>query len=391
LITHCVFQEESPGHSQEAFPPPESPERIEVHRRIDSEGGIEKMRKSTAIVAIVVVSLFAIYGCKSVETTSAVLHNEHGQYDKAIEMSKKALEKNPKDAEAHFQLGVSYSYTGDMANAYTEFKTAAKLNPSKAADCETDIKSNWAKHFNNGLSEVQAENLAGGAHEFELTTQADPRQVKGWLNLAKVYYSLAQNDTTYLPKAYETVDTLLAKTTDKDESYANVLTLSGAIMVKRGMSDDAQKIFEKLLLVDPATFEDVERAANTYLAKRDWATGATFLQMAMDARKKANAEDFESYYNLGAVYFNGKNCPKAIEMYLAALELDQENKQGNYGILLAYYSCEMYDDAVLQGQKYTEKNADDPNGWRILSLAYSKKGMKLKAEEAAKKFQELSQ
>jgi len=349
------------------------------------------MRKSMAIVAIVVVSLFAVYGCKSVETTSAVLHNEHGQYEKAIEMSKKALEKNPKDAEAHFQLGVSYSYTGDMVNAYNEFMTSAKLDPGKVADAETDIKSNWAKHFNNGVSESQAENLAGAAHEFELTTQADPRQAKGWLNLAKVYYSLAQNDTTYLPKAYETVDTLLMKTTEKDESYTSVLTLGGAIMVRRGMNDEAQKLFAKLLLVDPATFEDVERAANTYLAKRDWATGATYLQMAMDARKKTNAEDFESYYNLAAVYFNGKNCPKAIEMYLAALEVDQENKQGNYGILLAYYSCEMYDDAVLQGQKYTEKYMDDPNGWRILSLSYNKKGMKLKAEEAAKKYQELSQ
>ena len=349
------------------------------------------MRKSTAIFAIVVVSFFAIYGCKSVETTSAVLHNEHGQYDKAIEMSQKALEKNPNDAEAHFQLGVSYSYTGDMAKAYKEFMTAARLDPGKSADAETDIKSNWAKHFNNGLAEVQAENLAGGAHEFELTTQADPRQVKGWLNLAKVYYSLAQNDSTYLPKAYDTIDTLLAKTTEKDESYASVLSLSGVVMVKRGMNDEALKIFEKLLLLDPANFEDVERAANTYLAKKDWITGGTYLQMAMDARKKTNAEDFESYYNLGAVYFNAKNCPKAVEMYLAALDLDQENKQGNYGLLLAYYSCEMYDDAVLQGQKYTDKYADDPNGWRIISLAYSKKGMKLKAEEAAKKFQALQQ
>ena len=349
------------------------------------------MRKITAIVAIVVVSLFAIYGCKSVETTSAVLHNEHGQYEKAIEMSKKALEKNPNDAEAHFQLGVSYSYTGDMANAYKEFMTAARLDPGKTADAETDIKSNWAKHFNNGLAEVQAENLAGGAHEFELTTEADPRQVKGWLNLTKVYNNLAQNDTTYLPKVYETVDTLLAKTTEKDESYVSVLSLSGGIMVKRGMNDEAQKLFEKLLLVDPTKFEDVERAANVYLAKREWITGATYLQMAMEARKKTNAEDFESYYNLGAVYFNAKNCPKAIEMYLAALDLDPENKQGNYGLLLAYYGCEMYDDAALQGQKYIEKNADDPNGWRILSLSYGKKGMKLKAEEAAKKYQELQE
>jgi len=349
------------------------------------------MTRRMTILAVLVVSLFAMYACKSVETTSAMLHNEHGNYDKAIEMAKLALEKNPNDPEAHFQLGISYSYTGDMVGAYREFTAAAKLDPKKVTDAEINIKSNWAKHFNNGLSEFQTDNLAGAAHEFELTTQADPREVKGWLNLAKVFYSLSLNDSTYEAQTYATVDTLIARTKDDDESYANVLALSGQIMVKRGMKDEAVKIFEKLLLEDPANYEDVERAGNEYLSKREWDRGAPLLEMAVEARKKTNSEDFESYYNLGVAYFNGKNCPKAIEAYLAALEMDQENKQGNYSLLLAYYQCEMYDDAILQGQKYTEKFGDDPNGWNILGRSYSKKGMKLKAEEAIKKVQDLTQ
>ena len=349
------------------------------------------MRRRTTILAILVVTLFAMYACKSVETTSAMLHNEHGNYDKAIEMAKLALEKSPNDAEAHFQLGISYSYTGDMVGAYREFMTAAKLDPKKVGDAETNIKSNWAKHFNNGLSEFQTNNLAGAAHEFELTTQADPRQVKGWLNLAKVFYSLSLNDSTYLPQTYVTVDTLMAKTKEDDESYTAVLALSGQIMVTRGMKDEAVRVFEKLLLKDPAHYEDVERAGSDYLSKREWESGAPLLEMAVEARKKTNSEDFESYYNLGVANFNAKNCPKAIEAYLAALEIDSENKQGNYSLLLAYYQCEMFDDAILQGQKYTEKFGDDPNGWNVLGRSYSKKGMKLKAEDAIKKVQELTQ
>lgn len=349
------------------------------------------MSTRNAVLAVLIVSLFAFSACKSVETTSAMLHNEHGNYDLAIAQAKKALENNPSDAEAHFQLGVSYSYTGDMAGAYKEFMTATALDPKKRDDAETDIKSNWAKHFNNGLSEFQTENLAGAAHEFELTTQADPRQVKGWLNLTKVYYQLSLNDSTYAERTYQTVDTLIAKTTEKDSEYGSVLALTGQVMVKRGMKEQAVSIFEKLLLDDPANYEEVERAGNEFLAQRDWANGAQFLQMAIDARKKTSSEDFESYYNLGVAYFNAKDCPKAVDAYLSALGIDPENKQGNYSLLLAYYQCEMYDDAILQGQQYSEKWPDDANGWRILSLSYSKKGMKLKAEEAAKKFQDLSQ
>lgn len=345
-----------------------------------------------AILAILLVSLVAFGACKSVETTSAMLHNEHGNYDLAIAQAKKALENNPNDPEAHFQLGISYSYTGDMAGAYKEFMTAARLDPKKTDDAETDIKSNWAKHFNNGLSEFQTDNLAGAAHEFEQTTMSDPRQVKGWLNLVKVYYQLSLNDSAaYAEKSYQAVDTLIAKTTDKDAEYGNVLGLAGQVMVKRGMHDQAVSLFEKLLLDDPANFEEVERAGNNYLVQKDWEHGAQFLQMAIDGRKKTNSEDFESYYNLGVAYFNAKNCPKAVDAYLSALGIDPENKQGNYSLLLAYYQCEMFDDAIVQGMTYTTKFPDDPNGWRILSLAYGKKGMKMKAEEAARKFQELSQ
>jgi len=349
------------------------------------------MSTRNAVLAVLIVSLFAFSACKSVETTSAMLHNEHGNYDLAIAQAKKALENNPNDAEAHFQLGVSYSYTGDMAGAYKEFITAATLDPKKRDDAETDIKSNWAKHFNNGLSEFQTENLAGAAHEFELTTQADPRQVKGWLNLTKVYYQLSLNDSTYAQQTYQTVDTLIAKTTEKDGEYGSVLALAGQVMVKRGMKDQAVSIFEKLLLDDPANYEEVERAGNEFLAQRDWANAAQFLQMAIDARKKTSSEDFESYYNLGVAYFNAKDCAKAVDAYLSALGIEPENKQGNYSLLLVYYQCEMYDDALVQGEQYSEKWPDDANGWQILSLSYSKKDMKMKAEEAAKKFQELSQ
>jgi tetratricopeptide (TPR) repeat protein len=349
------------------------------------------MKRNMAILAIIVLSLVAMYSCKSKETMSAILHNDQGTYDKAIEQAKLAIAKNPNDADAHFELGRAYSFTGDMSGAYDEFRTAARIDPRKTESAETGIKSNWAKHFNAGISEFQMDNLAGAAHEFELTTKADPRQVKGWLNLAKVYAGLALGDSSYTPLEYATVDTLLAMTKEGSEDYASVLALTGHVMVRRWMKDEAQKIFEKLLLDDPANYEEVERAGNDYLAKKDWDDGALFLQMAVDARKKTDSEDFESYYNLGVAYYNAKNCPKAVEAYLNAYDLDPENRQGNYSLLLTYYTCEMYDDAILQGQKYTEKFPEDPNGWRLLSLSYSKKGMKIKAEEAAKKFQELSQ
>ena len=348
-------------------------------------------RKSSWLWGRIVMVFKRIRGAlKSVQSIEAAMENQKGNYDRAIEKALAALASNKKDANAYFQLAVAYSYKGKTSEAYEAFQKSAILDPSKTRDAENNIEHNWALYFNCAVTEYQSGDIMAAASAFETAVKADPRETKGWLNLAKVYYSMALHDSTYLPRTYETVDTLLAKTKEDDESYANVLGLAGQIMVKRGMKEEALKIFEKLLLDDPANYKEVERAGNDYLAEKDWASGALFLQMAVDARKKTDSEDFESYYNLGVAYFNAKNCPQAIEAYLSAYDIDPENRLGNYSLLLSYYTCEMYDDAMLQGQKYTEKFPEDSNGWRLLSLSYSKKGMKIEAERAAQRLQDLT-
>jgi tetratricopeptide (TPR) repeat protein len=347
------------------------------------------MRTIHAILLILVMSLIVLSACKSVETTSAMLHNEHGNYEKAIQMANQAIEKNPNDAEAYFQLGISYSYTGDMTLAYQNFTRAGQLNPKKLADVETNIKSNWAKHFNAGVAEFQSENLEGAATEFKLATDADPREVKGWLNLAKVYFQVSLDDTTYLEQTYASVDTLMAKTTKDDESYGAVLALAGKVMIKRGENEQAVEIFQNLMIDDPSNFEIVEEVGMTYLSSREWDNAVLFLEMASDGRIKTDSEDFELYYNLGVVNYNLNDYMKAVDYYQKALMLDPEHQQANYSLLLTYYQASFWDEAISAGQQYTEKYPDDSRGWQILGLSYREKGFKIKAEEAFQKYNEL--
>ncbi|UCF03986.1 MAG: tetratricopeptide repeat protein [bacterium] len=350
------------------------------------------MKKCHVILCTMLVSLLAFYACKSVETTSAMLHNQHGNYDKAIEMAMLALEKKPNDAEAHFQLGISYSYTGKMKESYIEFQEAARLDPKKLNDVENNIKHNWATHFNNGVSEYSIENMEGAEKEFKLATEADPRHVKGWLNLAKVQFRLAQDDSTYLEPAFESVDTLLARVTPDEEEYANVLSLSGKVMIRRGMQDRAIDIFEKLMLDDPANFEIVEEVAGDFVGQKEWESAATFYEMAADGRRKTDSEDFEVYYNLGVIYFKLERFMEAIDAYQNTLRMKPDDRQASYSLLLTYYQAEFYDEAIMMGQQYTQTIApEEARGWQILSLSYNKKGMKIKAEEAFQKFKELSQ
>ncbi len=348
------------------------------------------MNRKHIILVLLVAALATVFACKSVETTSAMLHNQTGNYEEAIVQAKLGLEKKPNDAEACFQLGISYSYTEEMALAYEYFTRAAQLDPKRQKLIEDNIRSNWARHFNAGIAEFQGENLEGAAVEFGEAVDADPRQLKGWLNLAKAYNSLAAEDSTYWEKAYLVADTLMALVTDDDQDYGKVLELVGKVLVVKGETDTAYEIFERLMRDDPVNAEIVEKVGNQYLLDEEWENAVKFFDMAADGRRATDTESFDLYYNIGRCHLSLDQYLLSADAFQSSLIIEPENKAAHYSLLVAYYSGEFWDESIMQGQIYTEKFPDDAKGWQILSLGFSKKGMKIKAEEAARKYQEIT-
>ena len=57
---------------------------------------------------------------------------EKGDFDKAIADYTQAIRLDPKDAEAHFGRGCSYSKKGDHDKAIADFTDAIRLNPKHA-------------------------------------------------------------------------------------------------------------------------------------------------------------------------------------------------------------------------------------------------------------------
>ena len=110
------------------------------------------MKTNRILVGVMGFLLLGIYACQSVETRSAILRNQEKNYDLAISLGKTAIEKNPYDAEAYFQLALSYSLKEDpdLGLAYRYFRMAADLDPKKETLSEGNIGSNWARHFNMG-------------------------------------------------------------------------------------------------------------------------------------------------------------------------------------------------------------------------------------------------
>ncbi|MDZ7860409.1 MAG: tetratricopeptide repeat protein [Candidatus Krumholzibacteriota bacterium] len=348
------------------------------------------MRKSLFLVAAVLIVIGGLYGCKSVETTSAMLHNQTQSYDKAIKSAKLGLEKNPNDAEAYYQLGYSYSKKDSMRLAYENFTKAAELDPNKKKLVEDNIKSNWAGHYNNGLSEYQLGNLKGAVKEFDKATNADPRRLKSWLRLVTIAFTLSDEDSVYLEKSYEATDSLRLRLDKEHEDYTNALSIIGRIEADRGNIDRAAESFEALIDEDPTKVKSIEGTGEDFRAKGEWAKAAKFYEIAVDAYERSGEENYAVYHNLGLVYRKQKKFHKAIVAYESAHRVKPKDKMAAYSLLLTYYQAKLFDQAIMFGEEYTQKIAPgDPKGWQILSLAYKEKGFKIKAEETFRKYLEV--
>jgi len=216
------------------------------------------MRKHVFMGIAILFVVTGFLGCRSTETTSAILHNNDGSYDLAIKFAKLGLEKNPQDAEAYYQLGYSYSKKDSMRLAYENFIKSAEFDPYKKDLVQNNIQSNWARHYNNGINENALENMKGAVEEFDLATQADPRRLKSWLRLVRISFTLADEDSTYLGICYEAVDSLLLRLDKEHEDYINALSIIGRVSAFQGKIDQAVESFEALIEEDPTQVKSVE-------------------------------------------------------------------------------------------------------------------------------------
>lgn len=344
----------------------------------------------TGLVAV------ALYGCQSVATTSAKLRNQEGNYEMAVKLAKEALAKNPDDAEAHFQLGVSYSYLDSVGLAYEQFMKAKELDPEKATDVDDNIQTNFAKHYKLGQSSFNRQDMKTAAFEFEMATRANPTQSVAYYNLAVAYQRLAPTDSTMHVKALNAADKVLELSSPTEANYTRALRVAGEELIALHREDEAPQLFKRLIEEDPASYKAIEDLGTEELDNRNFRASAEFLKLAARAREKAGSPDAKVYYNIGVSLYNLRKEDKslideAISYYKKALELTPDDIDTVFNILVAYAAKEDWSDAAQWGEKYVNINPGDANGWMLLARSYTRTGDEDKAAEALKRYDTLKQ
>jgi Flp pilus assembly protein TadD len=358
---------------------------------------MERLKGHIIPIASIVLFAFVVAGCQSVATTSAKLRNQEGNFELAIDLAKQALAENPNDAEAYFQLGVSYSNLDSVSLAYDSFVKSMELDPKKEKDAKNNIQHNFAKHYKLGQSAFKRDDYQTAAEEFGLATEADPTQSIGYYNLGVSYSELAKNvDEKYYNDAIEVLDKVLELSNPSESHYINALSFTGKALAALGREDEARQRFERLIEEDPTSYDVIENIGNELLNNRQWKGAAIFLEMSADARSKIGAEDFSLYYNIGVANYNLRDedparIDRAIMYYEQALDVQPDEPQTIFNIEVAYVAKEDWRSAIDWGEKYVKINENDPKGWQLLARCYSEVGEKDKATQALSRFEELQQ
>lgn len=126
------------------------------------------MRNSFYLSISIFLILLACGGDPTVERGKALL--ETGDTTAAIEQFQAAIQQNPANAEAYYQLGLAYEGLGDATQAVNAFRDAAKLAP-KRTELTLALGRVYWHSGNRSLARPEFQKLLSGSPKKEILLQ----------------------------------------------------------------------------------------------------------------------------------------------------------------------------------------------------------------------------
>lgn len=375
--------------------------------------------KYSILVLFILGIFFTGFQCASTELTSAKLYIQQKNFDKALDVLKKEVEKNPGSDEGWYLLGVVYgdkeNFT-DMTNAYSR---SLAISNKFQKEISASKKYHWANLFNKGVAFFQkAAKVTDkdstkfyyqkSAAAYSEAIKVEPDSGTTYRNLAFSYLALGEND-----KAVEPLQTLINKNGSLDGYkylgevlYSQASGLRNDYLKSKNVQDSvkAQELFEKdikLLKEARAKYPDdtelLATLSNAYV-------GAGQLSVAVDAFKAGVEKEPENKYyryNYGVVLLGADKFEEAANQFKKAIDIDPKYENAIYNLAVTYVKWgsfinkkaeddksvtndykDKYKLALPYLKQVAESKKSDIPTWELLGKVYSVLGMQTEAKSA---------
>ncbi len=358
---------------------------------------------------VLTVGLFAlialVMGCNSMQTSSAILRFQQGEFDMADSLCREALKVNPDDGEAYFYMALSQSMLDNYKDAYFNFKKAAELKPDRAEIAQANIESNFVKAYNSGVESAKGERAEDAIEYFTTATEADPENTLGYTNLAKAYWAKAENlkqlGTEYFIEngtlALENFEIGLSKDDDPERINATAQAMAsvlGHLYVNADDKETREPYLTKYrnftselpdLYAPHESFASVlyDKAEDLKAARRQMERFKDFYiyagegyAKAADLRKSIGEDLVDIPLFAGIAYLNAEMFEESARYLDSAVKMDPNLDQAWFFLQYCRFQTKNYDECIKAGKFQDETlGSTDPQVFQLIWQSYREKAI----------------
>jgi len=378
------------------------------------------------VVALLAGMIFSGFQCSSTELTSARLYIQQKNFDKAIQVLKMDVEKNPKSDEGWFLLGHTYGEIGDMDSMITAYNKSLGISNKFEPQIIDSKNYHWANSFNNGVNLFRRGNNTTNEdsskifydksiNAFQMAALIQPDSADSYKNMAFVYMSSGRNEL-----AIEPLQELVDRKKELDgyrylgEIYYTMGINKNAEYKKTGNASDsveAAENFDKAILVlEEGVVIHPNDGEITRILNASYIENGRIEEALKSSKLLVESEpDNETYrYNYGVILLQTNDFTGAEEQFLKALEINPDYENAAYNLGLTYVKwgtdlkakeeeteiytdedIEKYSKALPYLEMIVEKDAENAEIWELLGKVYSILSMQDKAMDAFNKADQL--
>jgi len=226
----------------------------------------------------------------------ATMHDN--RFAEAVEQWRHALELDPNDGKAHFNLGFSLSETGDLRGAIAEYRRSTELNPEDAVT-----------YGNLALALAQTGDLNGCIENYRKAAALDSDNPVLLADLGTALF-----DGGHRPEGIERLEKAVALAPQS----ADVHNKLGFALAKAGRSQEAREHLESAVQLKPDSAEYRFNLAYVLGRSGDSAAAIPHLEKAVEL---TSGKDWQCLAGLGTAYYLAGRKADAIETTRRALNL----------------------------------------------------------------------
>ncbi len=374
--------------------------------------------------------VFQGFECGSADFEGGKVYQQQKNYKEAIRLFESEVQKNPKNEEAWYRLGVVKGEVDDMEGMNDAFKHALAISSEHAADIRSSRYEFWAKHLNAGVayknraSKDSTQFIDMAIDEYKKAIAAWPDTSLAYYYLGPMYIDRNQLDSaiacfqqgwdlTHDRGTYKNVGRLYINQgsvlkEEFDSTNADKLKLQKDMQsIKKGSHrSELQSAFgeptsKKRDKKNPKkedwiysqyglkyTLEGEFVATKTVLKPYDFKIDSTKYYAAMvkfnkaveifESLKASDPKDTEDLNLLLNAYVQANRIKEAIQAFKLAIENEPGSKLNHYVLGILYRTIHEYDSAIAEFKAATEIDPEYADAIYDLGATYYNWGVELK-------------